>query len=120
MKATTIVFIAVSVLSLIALCLEFFAPSPIKEISGGYVIIFIASMIVYRAVEVFTSSERANAALPYIAATFLVLVPIGFLASKEIAVIAWGTIFVIIGIATFYWIVNIIIDSFKKEFFKKH
>lgn len=118
-KLYVTLWVASGLVCFIAMCLEFFAPSPIKEWSGGYVLVFIASMIVFRAVQTIANDDLATSALPYIAATFLVVVPVAFLAPLPVARIAWYVYFAIVLVAGFYWMVKIVISSFKSEFLKK-
>lgn len=60
--------------------------------------------------------KRASAFLPYIIATFVVLALVMVFAPDLYAHVALIVFFSIVGVATFYWIVWIIVDEVKGIF----
>jgi len=99
---------------IVCLIVGFVTPSPYKEWGLAGVLISIATLVLFRTVEQFLSADRAKASLPYSIATFLVLVPCGVWGTGTLQQVAFITFFTIVGVATFYSLVWITVDEFKK------
>jgi hypothetical protein len=107
-----------SLIFIVALFAQFYAPSPWKQWGGVCVLVLTASLLVSRAIQVITGDSKLSW-LPYIIATFLVLAPL-LVFAQGLAQLVAGIVFAaLVGIAGFYWIVAIIVQEIKSVFARK-
>ena len=111
-----IVLLFTVVVPIICAILGFLTPSPFKEWGLAGLLISLGSLMLYRAAEQFLGDTRAVATLPYSIATFLVLVPVAIWGTGDYQRIALIVFLTLVGVATFYSIVRIAVDEFKKQF----
>jgi hypothetical protein len=93
--------------------ITYLTPPPFKEWGLAGLLSSLGVIVLFRTAEEFLGTPRARATLPYSIATFLVVAPVGVWGQGIYHLVGLIVYFVIVGVALFYWLVKIIVDSFQ-------